>query len=142
MPGSPEQPGNSPGKVVSVLVVEDSSIVRERLVCLISEVPNVAIVGQAEEGFKAERMFDQLRPDAVILDIQLPGIHGMELLARFKKAQPACVVMVLTIYAFPEFRQRCLAAGADHFFDKATEFERIPQVLNAMQSRSSTRPPL
>jgi DNA-binding NarL/FixJ family response regulator len=142
LPGSREEPRTSPAKVVSVLVVEDSSIVRDRLVSMISEMPQVAIVGQAEEGFKAERMFDQLRPDAVILDIQLPGIHGMELLARFKKAHPACVVMVLTTYAFQEFRQRCMASGADHFFDKATEFERITQVLEAMQSRSSIHPPL
>lgn len=123
-----------------MLVVEDSPIVRERLISLIGEVPNVAVVGQAEEGLKAAELFDQLRPDSVILDIQLPGINGMELLVRFKKAHPACVVMVLTTYAFKEFRHRCLAAGADYFLDKATEFERVPRVLRAMQSQRHSTP--
>lgn len=123
-----------------MLVVEDSPIVRDRLVSLIGEVPQVAIVGQAEEGFKAAKLFEQHRPDAVILDIQLPGINGMELLARFKQSHPGCVVMVLTTYAFKEFRHRCLAGGADYFLDKATEFERVTQVLSAMQSQRQTHP--
>lgn len=140
LPASSGQSGTSAGRPVTVLVVEDSPIVRERLISLIGEVPNVAIVGQAEEGLKAAELFDQLRPDSVILDIQLPGINGMELLVRFKKAHPACVVMVLTTYAFKEFRRRCLAAGADYFLDKATEFERVPQVLSAMQSQRHSTP--
>ncbi len=92
---------------VKVLIVEDSPIVRERLAALIADLRNIAIVGLAGDGFQAQALFRQHRPDAVVLDIQVPGINGMDLLAQFKREQPACVVMVLTTYAFKEFRQRC-----------------------------------
>jgi CheY-like chemotaxis protein len=123
-------PAASPVKVV---VVEDSPIVRERLVALIAGLRNVCIVGQAEDGFKAQQLFRQHHPDAVVLDIQVPGINGLDLLVQFKKEHPACVVIVLTTYAFKEFRQRCAALGADYFFDKSTEFERVSEVLGAFQ---------
>ena len=80
--------------LVKVLIVEDSLIVRERLAALIAEVRNVTIVGQAGDGFQAQALFRQHRPDAVVLDIQVPGINGMDLLAQFKREHPACVVMV------------------------------------------------
>ena len=121
--------------LVKVLIVEDALIVRERLAALISELSNADIVGQAGDGFQAQALFRQHRPDAVVLDIQVPGINGMDLLVQFKREHPACVVMVLTTYAFKEFRQRCVALGADHFFDKTTEFERVAEVLGAFPSR-------
>jgi len=137
--GHPSQTENSAGSIageaklrasqIRVLIVEDSSIIRERLAALISNLPNVVIVGLAEDGFKARALFRQHRPDAVVLDIQLPGINGMDLLAEFKQEQPACVVMVLTTYGFKEFRQRCADLGADYFFNKHNEFERVKEVL-------------
>ena len=145
--GPPRQESQSPqpdptageaspaARSVKVLIVEDSLIVRERLAALIANLRNVAIVGQAEDGFQAEALFRQHRPDAVVLDIQVPGINGMDLLARFKRENPACVVMVLTTYAFKEFRQRCAALGADYFFDKSSEFERVIEVLGRFAPR-------
>ena len=82
------------GGPVKVLIVEDSPIVRERLAELVGDVRNVAIVGQAADGFQAQELFRQHRPDAVVLDIQVPGINGMDLLAQFKREDPACVVMM------------------------------------------------
>ncbi len=118
---------------VKVLIVEDSPIVRERLVALIADVRNVTIVGQAGDGFQAQALFRQHRPDAVTLDLQVPGISGMDLLVEFKREHPTCVVIVLTTYAFKEFRQRCVALGADYFFDKSAEFERVIEVLGTLQ---------
>ena len=125
----------SAARPVKVLIVEDSPIVRERLAGLIAGVRNVAIVGQTGDGFQAQALFRQHRPDAVVLDIQVPGINGMDLLAQFKREHPACVVMVLTTYAFKEFRQRCVALGADYFFDKSSEFERVTEVLGTFRPR-------
>jgi DNA-binding NarL/FixJ family response regulator len=119
---------------VRVLIVEDALIFRERLVALIADLRNVAIVGVAGDGFQAQALFRQHRPDAVVLDIQLPGVSGMDLLVEFKREDPTCVVIVLTTYAFKEFRERCQALGADHFFDKS-EFERVIEVLGTLQPR-------
>ena len=120
---------------VKVLIVEDSPIFRERMAALIADLRNVAIVGLAGDGFQAQALFRRHQPDAVVLDIQLPGINGMDLLAKFKREKPTCAVMVLTTYAFKEVRERCIALGADHFFDKSTEFERVIEVLGTFQPR-------
>jgi YesN/AraC family two-component response regulator len=120
---------------VTVLIVEDSLIVRKRLAALIAGLSNVTVVGQAEDGFQAQALFRQHRPDVVVLDIQVPGINGLDLLAQFKREHPASVVIVLTTYAFKEFRQRCLALGADCFFDKSAEFEQVIELLGAFQPR-------
>jgi two-component system response regulator DesR len=127
-----DPPASGP-RDVKVLIVEDSAIVRERLVAMIGAMSRTLIIRQAGDGYQARELFQQDRPDAVILDIELPGINGMELLAQFKRAHPSCVVMVLTTYAFSEFRRRCAKLGADHFFDKASEFERLGDVLSDLQ---------
>jgi len=120
---------------VKVLIVEDSPIVRERLAGLVAELPNVAIVGQAGDGYQAQALFREHRPDAVVLDIQVPGMNGMDLLSLFKREHPPCMIMMLTTYAFKEVRQRCVALGADYFFDKTLEFERVTEVLGKFQPR-------
>ncbi len=119
-----------------VLIVEDSQIVRARLSALIQGlVPDVE-VDQASDGVEAARLFHEREPLAVFLDIELPRISGLNLLAEFKRARPFCVIVVLTTYAFKELGQHCAALGADHFFDKASEFMRAIDVLVAlMRSR-------
>ena len=106
---------------------------------MVESLPHVAVVGPAEDGHQARDLFQHDRPDAVVLDLQLPGINGLDLLAQFKREHPARVVMVLTTYAFPEFRQRCVRLGADYFFNKATEFERVTDVLGAMTSGQTAK---
>jgi DNA-binding NarL/FixJ family response regulator len=122
-------------KPVGVLIVEDSSIVCDRLAAFITPLRDVVLTGQANTGYQARELFHRHRPDAVILDLQLPDIDGMELITQFKAENRKCVVVVLTTYGFEEFRQRCSELGADHFFDKSLEFERAVAVLEAMARR-------
>ena len=119
---------------VTVLIVEDSPIVLDRLVALVASVRGVVIVGQARDGHQAQQLFQQHRPDAVVLDLQLPGIGGVDLLIQFKRSHPACVVMMLTTFNFQEVRQRCISLGADYFFEKAREFERVTEVLGSFKA--------
>jgi DNA-binding NarL/FixJ family response regulator len=115
------------------MIVENSEVVRTRLVELIARVPNVTIAALAENGLQAMALFAEHHPDVVVLDIELPGINGLKLLELMKREQPVCLVIVLTTYTFKELRQRCAALGADYFFDKPTEFERVADVLGALQ---------
>jgi CheY-like chemotaxis protein len=115
---------------LKVLVAEDSALIRERLAGLLSELPQVEIVGEASDGSSALRLFFVCRPRAVILDIQMPGPNGIEVLRQIKAEDRNCVVIILTSYQQPEFRGRCAEAGADFFFHKSTEFEKVLVVLN------------
>jgi DNA-binding NarL/FixJ family response regulator len=122
----------APARLFHVLIAEDSSIVCERLTALIQQLHQPIRVSTAADGTRALELFRESFPDAVVLDIELPGLNGFDLLAQFRLLRPRCVVIVLTTYAYPEFRDNALRLGADHFFSKTMEFERVPEVLAAL----------
>lgn len=117
---------------VRVMLAEDSEIIRDRLVELLHETCGVDLVGVACDVPEASALFLAVRPDAVILDIQMPGGSGVDVLDQIKRADRSCVVVMLTSFAFPELRRRCLDGGADFFLNKATEFEKVIDVLHEM----------
>ncbi|HZO86294.1 MAG TPA: response regulator, partial [Verrucomicrobiae bacterium] len=75
-----------------VFVVDDSTIVRERLITLLAEVPHVTIAGEAEAARDAIAGIQSKRPDIVVLDISMPGGSGIKVLEAVKKDQPAPLV--------------------------------------------------
>lgn len=117
-----------------VLIVDDSPIIRDRLSEFLSDLPNMALVGKAEDGRQGETLFRQHRPDLVILDIDLPEIGGLDLLSQFKAEDPACIVVMLTSYSFRQIRQRCKTLGADYFFEKAREFDKVTELLTGLRA--------
>ena len=117
-----------------ILIVDDSPVVRERLAALLAELEGVEVVGQAQDVVGAVAAILALRPDVVTLDIRMPGGNGIEALAEVKKVQPAPIVIMLTNYPYPQYRKKCLDAGADYFLDKSTEFEQVAQILKSHQT--------
>src|SRR5262245_42469356 len=97
----------------TVFLVDDSPMMRDRLITLFSTLPNVEVVGQAETAFEAIQSIRHLRPAVVVLDISLPGGSGMHVLETIKKDCPAPVVIMLTNFAHEPYRQKCLQLGAD-----------------------------
>jgi len=117
---------------MKVFIADDSAIVRERLGSMLSDLKEVEIVGFAEDVTSAARSIRELKPDAVILDIRMPGGSGIEVLAEIKKGAPAPLVIILTNYPYPQYRERCMHLGADYFFDKSAEFEKVYQVFERL----------
>jgi DNA-binding NarL/FixJ family response regulator len=116
---------------IRVFIVDDSPIVRERLVTLLSELEAVEVVGQSENAAEATQLIRELRPDAVVLDIRLASGSGIEVLRTIKKERPDVLVIMLTLYPDAQYRDSCMKAGASFFLDKFTGFDRIPEALNA-----------
>ncbi len=114
-----------------VVIVEDSVMIRARLVESLAEIPNVDIVGQVETEADAVAMLRQPRWGAAVLDLQLKQGTGLGVLKALGSAvrPPNAKIIVFTNYAFPQYRDRSLALGADYFFDKAREFHRVREVL-------------
>lgn len=119
--------------MLKILIADDSDVMRDRLRELISEVPGMEIVGEAANGTEALAASKRLEPDVVILDIRMPGGNGIDTLRAIKGRRPAPVVIMLTAFPYPQHRQRCLEAGAEHFFDKSTEFNRVAEALAALR---------
>ena len=126
------------GSKLRVVIVEDSPIIRARLTESLSEIPNLAIVGQAESETDAMSLLESGEWDAVVLDLQLREGTGLGVLKKLRQSgRPSNTkVIVFTNYAFPQYRDRSLSFGADFFFDKAREFHRVRDVLADLASGS------
>jgi DNA-binding NarL/FixJ family response regulator len=118
-----------------VLIVDDSEQIRERLVAMLAESPQIHIVGQAGSGREAQDALQRLKPDTVILDIRLPDSSGIELLKVIKARHPEIVVIMLTNFDYAQYRQQCRRLGADHFLNKTLEFEKIVDTIIGNASR-------
>jgi two-component system response regulator DevR len=113
-----------------VFVVEDSDIVRTRLVAMLAELRGVRVAGEAASVADAVAQLPAGHLDAVLVDLRLPDGDGFDVIRAAKALTPAPAVVVLTSYAYAQLRAQSLAAGADWFLDKATEFPRIPEILD------------
>jgi DNA-binding NarL/FixJ family response regulator len=125
----------------NVFIVDDSPVVRERLAHMISELPDTEIIGQADIAFEAINSIRRSKPTIVVLDISMPGGSGIYVLESIKKEKPAPTVIMLTNFAHDQYRQKCLQLGADYFFDKSTEFEKVIDVLRHRRSGADSSAP-
>ena len=117
---------------MKVFIADDSAELRERIVKMISEEESIEMVGQAENVPEAVTAIRKLRPDVVILDIRMPGGCGIDVLNTIDKNGHSPVIIMLTNYPYPQYRKKCFDAGADYFFDKSKEFEKVIDVLQCM----------
>jgi DNA-binding NarL/FixJ family response regulator len=117
---------------LTVFLADDSVLIRERLQSLLTEITGVAVIGQTEDGLVAVNSVRELKPDVVILDISMPGKNGLDVLRELKKFEPAPCIIVLTGHPNPQYREKCLGRGADHFLDKSTDFDRLPGIIKQL----------
>lgn len=115
-------------------MVDDSQITRERLTSLLNELDFINIVGVADNPISATESIVSLRPDIVILDIFLLGGSGIHVLKNIRSRGVTSKVIVLTNYAQEAYRKKCFEEGADFFFDKSIEFDRIVDVIQKFWS--------
>jgi DNA-binding NarL/FixJ family response regulator len=116
-------------KTINVFIVDDSEIVRDRLTSMFSEVPSINIVGYADNPLAATESIVKQRPDVVILDIFLTGGSGIHVLKNIRGKKITSKVIMLTNYAQEEYRKKCFEEGADFFFDKSIEFDKVVDVI-------------
>lgn len=115
-----------------ILIADDSIVVRERLISLLSDIQGLEVVGQAGDAAEARGLAEKLKPDVAILDLRMPNGSGADVLQDIKKLDPTPKVIMLTNYPHPENRKKCIDRGADYFFDKSTEFKKVVSVLSEM----------
>jgi len=102
---------------------------RERLHEYLDEIDGVEVVGDAATPRDAIAGILATTPDLVLLDYHLDGGTGVDVLRGVHPVAPEVVFVVLTQHDGPQLRRACLAAGANHVLDKATEFQRIRQLV-------------
>ena len=115
-----------------VFIVDDSKIVCKGLQQMLINIAGVKIVGQAYNAPDAIILISETKPDVVTLDIRLPGLSGIDVLKNIRAKKLPIQVIMLTNYPYPQYRKKCGELGADYFFDKVTEIEEIPKVIEEL----------
>ena len=119
---------------VRVLIADDQKIVREGLVSLLSLLPGIDVVGAATDGDDAVRQAVALRPDVVLMDLNMPRCNGVEATEQLRDRQPGTRVVVLTTYADDDWVFAALQAGARGFLTKDAGAEEIHRAIATVAS--------
>jgi YesN/AraC family two-component response regulator len=115
---------------MNILIADDSLIIRNTLQRMISPYTSGAEIYFAENVDEALICLTQFQIDILILDIQMPGGSGFDVLKEAKKQKRNPCVIILTNYATESYRKKAIKDGADYFFDKSTDYEELIMLLN------------
>ncbi|MBK9391987.1 MAG: response regulator transcription factor, partial [Bacteroidetes bacterium] len=112
-----------------IVVADDSAILRDRICKLIKGLNESIMICEAENGLQAMELISAQKPDLVILDIRMPEMNGIKVLQKIREMKIKIKVCMLSNFPFPQYKKKCFDLGADFFFDKNMEFERILDIL-------------
>jgi len=116
---------------LKILVVDDTSLVVDRLCNLLGEMDGEADLLKAFSYDEALIQIKENTPDIILLDIQMPGKNGIELLADIRHSYPNIIIIMLTNMVSDFYKDLCKEMGANHFVDKSKEFENIPEIIES-----------
>ncbi len=117
---------------IKVFVVDDSIVLRERVLEMLRDIPGIDVLGCAEDGLHAIDCIRRLRPDVVVLDIQMPCGNGLDVLKNIRPTLGAPIFIIFTNFPYPQYRTRAFECGARYFFDKTTEFEKLRDLFGQL----------
>lgn len=108
-----------------LVVADDHTLLRAGLCALLSQDPDIEVVGEAANGRDAIQLVATLTPHLVIMDLNMPGMNGIEAIIDIKRRFPATKVLVLTIHKTEEYIQESLRAGADGYVLKDASHDEL-----------------
>ena len=120
--------------MIRVLIAEDHAVVREGLRRVLEAEPDVSVVGEVNDGLKVADQVAAVTPDVVLLDLGLPGLHGLEVIRHVTRRTPRARVLVLSMYAHEEYVRGALTNGAAGYILKGSDSE---EVVNAIRKVAS-----
>lgn len=111
--------------MIRVVVVDDHTLMRQGLVGLLDEEPDLVVVGQAGDASSALDIIEETRPNVVLMDVGLPGVSGLELTVHVKRIVPDIRVLVLTMYEREDYLFEALQAGASGYVLKGADIQDL-----------------
>ena len=121
-------------KSIRVLIVDDVPQVRQGLAIVLtlaakSTRPKIEVVGEARDGSEAIEQARALRPDVIVMDLEMPALNGYEATRRIKAEHPTQRVIILSVHAGPQEQQRAQEAGADGYVTKDAGYEVLVNAI-------------
>ena len=133
----------APGASIRVLIAEDQALLRSTLAALLQAEPGMSVVGLAEDGVRAVALAAELRPDVVLMDIQMPGLTGIEATSRIcaDPALAATRVLILTMFEVDDYVLGALRAGACGFLLKDADPQSLVDAVRTVHEGQSLLSP-
>ena len=126
--------------IVRILIADDHPVVREGLTAILELEQDLEVVGQAHDGEEACRLYHELSPDILILDLRMPKKDGIEVVTELMSSRPRPRIIVLTHSGKAEDLRRALAAGAKSYLLKGAEPEQVCDTIREVFAGKSSLP--
>lgn len=118
---------------LKIFIVDDAVSIRASLIKMLSNLDYIEIIAEADSIKTAKDFLTTLKPDLTLLDLNLPDGSGYDILNLIKKSSDPHTVIILTNYSAENYKIKALNEGADYFFDKSTEFEKVIEVISRLK---------
>jgi len=117
--------GDVESKVTRVVLADDHAVVRAGIRHLLRKAPDITVVGEAINGDEALRMVEDLTPDVLLLDMEMPTVSGIEVAQKLQEAQSPVRILVLSAYEDSQYIQALLDSGASGYLTK----DEVPEII-------------
>lgn len=119
-------------KKLAALIVDDSPLIIERFTEILNDMDNIGSISHGGNYAEGLQLLEKLKPDVVLLDIHLPDKSGIDLLRLIQSMHLDITVIMITNQVTDHYKKLCSVLGADYFFDKSNEFEKIPGIISTI----------
>lgn len=116
--------------MIRVVIADDHRIVREGLVLMLSDVEDIEIVGEAEDGASLLELLDTVTADVALLDVRMPGVGGLEALPELREVQPELKVIILSMHDEPAYVAKAVELGASAYLLKNTDRKELLRAMH------------
>jgi DNA-binding NarL/FixJ family response regulator len=123
--------------MIKVMIADDHKMFRQGLRMLFEMEPDIKIVGEARDGIEAEQLAESLRPDVILMDINMPGLDGMEATRRILKTRPDAAIIILTMFREDEHVFQAIRAGAHGYVLKDADSNEVMKAVRAVAAGES-----
>jgi len=127
---------------IRILIVDDHPVVRDGLVAILSTQPDFAVIGEAGAGGDAVQKANELKPDVILLDLEMPVMDGVETLLKIRAAQPEVRVIVLTAFDTDDRIMSAVRAGAKGYLLKGVPRDEIFKAVRVVGAGGSLLQPV
>jgi DNA-binding NarL/FixJ family response regulator len=121
---------------LNILLVDDVNIVLQKMKMFLSIVSSVNRVDTADSAVQAYSLLESNQPQLVVLDVNMPGTSGIDMLKKIRSSErPRPVVVMLTNQKEKIYKDTCLSLGADYYLDKSKDFLCLPEIIRELSAK-------
>lgn len=122
---------------MKLFIADDNMKFRKQLAEILRGIPGIEVIAGAGDVGRTIEGVRRFKPDLIILDLHMPGGSGLNVLTAVREMNRPPMVIVLTVGARSEYQSRCLAAGADYFFEKSSDLYKMTSLLRKLATQSA-----